>query len=74
MGEENGAVTIGLVGYKGGRLAKSAEVVIHAPVNDMEITEDIHTIIFHVIKQEINRRIKGESYSMGSAYDKRVKQ
>jgi D-sedoheptulose 7-phosphate isomerase len=69
---ENGAVTIALVGYKGGRLGQIAEVVMHAPVDDMEITEDIHTILFHSIKQEINRRIKGDDYSMGAAYDNRI--
>jgi len=71
---ENGARTIALVGYSGGRLGQVAEIVVHVPVNDMEITEDVHTIIFHTIKQEINRRIKGESYSMGSAYDNRINQ
>jgi D-sedoheptulose 7-phosphate isomerase len=69
---EQGATTIALTGYKGGRLKQVAEYILHAPVDDMEITEDIHTIIFHSIKQEINRRIKGERYSMGKAYDKRV--
>jgi D-sedoheptulose 7-phosphate isomerase len=71
---ENGAKTIALVGYQGGRLAQVAEIVLHVPVHDMEITEDVHTIIFHTIKQEINRRIKGQSYSMGSEYDKRISQ
>jgi D-sedoheptulose 7-phosphate isomerase len=71
---DNGATTIAMVGYKGGRLGEVAELVIHAPVEDMEIAEDVHTIVFHTIKQEINRRIKGESYSMGSEYDKRVNQ
>lgn len=69
---ENGATTIGMVGYKGGRLGDTAEVAIHVPVQDMEITEDAHTIIFHAIKQEVNKRIKGDSYSMGSAYDQRI--
>jgi D-sedoheptulose 7-phosphate isomerase len=69
---ENGATTIGLVGYKGGRLGEAADITVHVPVPDMEITEDVHTIIFHAIKQEVNRRIKGESYSMGEAYDKRI--
>ncbi len=69
---ENGATTIALTGYRGGQLKQEAEYVLHAPIDDMEITEDIHTIIFHAIKQEINRRIKGESFSMGKAYDKRV--
>jgi D-sedoheptulose 7-phosphate isomerase len=71
---ENGARTVGITGYKGGRLIEVAEFVLLVPVNDMEITEDAHTIVFHAIKQEINRRIKGESYSMGSEYDKRVNQ
>lgn len=69
---ENGATTIALTGYRGGQLKQEAEYVLHASIDDMEITEDIHTIIFHAIKQEINRRIKGESFSMGKAYDKRV--
>ena len=69
-----GASTIALTGYKGGRLKQVAEFVLHVPVDDMEITEDMHTIIFHAIKQEINRRIKGKSYSMGNEYDKRIKQ
>jgi D-sedoheptulose 7-phosphate isomerase len=71
---KKGAKTIALVGYKGGRLKQVTEYSIHVPVDDMEITEDMHTIIFHAIKQEINRRIKGDSYSMGSAYDNRINQ
>ena len=69
-----GASTIALTGYKGGKLKQVAEFVLHVPIDDMEITEDMHTIIFHAIKQEINRRIKGKSYSMGTEYDKRVNQ
>ena len=71
---DNGAITIGLTGYKGGQLVDVAEHVLLVPVDDMEITEDAHTIVFHAIKQEVNRRIKGEHYSMGSEYDKRVNQ
>lgn len=69
---KNGAITIAMVGYKGGRLGNIANIVMHVPVNDMEITEDVHTMIFHAIKQEINRRIKGDDYSMGEQYDKRI--
>ena len=69
---KNGATTVAMVGYKGGRLGSIANIVVHVPVNDMEITEDVHTMIFHAIKQEINRRIKGDNYSMGDQYDKRI--
>lgn len=71
---EHGAKTIGMCGYKGGELSETAEFVLHVPVQDMEITEDVHTIVFHAIKQEVNRRIKGETFSMGKAYDQRVNQ
>lgn len=70
---DNKATTIGLTGYKGGRLKETAEYNIHIPIMDMEITEDLHTVIFHAIKQEVNRRIKGDGYSMGEAYDDRTK-
>lgn len=70
----NGGTTVGMVGFKGGRLGKIAEIAMHVPIEDMEITEDIHSMIFHCIKQEINRCIKGDNYSMGEEYDKRVNQ
>jgi D-sedoheptulose 7-phosphate isomerase len=67
-----GATVVGFCGYKGGKLKELADILILAPVNDMEITEDIHIIIFHSIKQVLNRKLKGEKYSMGYNYDKRV--
>lgn len=71
---ENRGKTIGICGFKGGRLAQTAEIVMLVPIEDMEITEDIHSIVFHCIKQEINRCIKGDHYSMGDEYDKRINQ
>ena len=71
---EKGGKTIAMVGFKGGKLKDLAEIVMQVPVNDMEITEDVHTMIFHAVKQEINRQIKGENYSMGEEYDRRVNQ
>lgn len=69
-----GAKTIALCGYKGGRIRELADLVVHVPINDMEITEDIHVIIFHAVKQALNKKLKGESYSMGDIYDARVKE
>jgi D-sedoheptulose 7-phosphate isomerase len=71
---ENGGKTVAMCGFKGGRLGQIAEIVMHVPVEDMEITEDIHIMTFHCIKQEINRCIKGDNYSMGEEYDKRINQ
>ena len=68
------AVTVALTGYTGGKLRDIADIMINAPIKDMEVTEDIHIIIFHAIKQELIRKIKGENYTMGYNYDQRVKQ
>lgn len=70
---ESGAKTISLTGFKGGNLKEISDITIHVPINDMEISEDIHILIFHALKQEIIRRIKGDNYSMGFNYDQRVK-
>src|SRR4030042_1293936 len=61
-----GVKTVAMCGYKGGRIRELADMVIHVPVDDMEITEDIHIIIFHAIKQVLNKRLKGDNFSMGS--------
>ena len=71
---EKGIQSVAVCGYKGGKIIDIADTAIHVPVNDMEITEDIHTIVFHAIKQEIIYRLKGADYSMGNEYDKRVDQ
>lgn len=68
-----GAVTVAFCGFKGGKIKDMADLVIHAPVNDMEVTEDIHVIIFHAIKQAMMKALRGENCSMGATYDERVK-
>lgn len=68
-----GAVTVAFCGFRGGKIKDMADLSIHAPVNDMEVTEDIHVIIFHAIKQAMMKTLKGENCSMGTTYDERVK-
>ena len=46
---ENGGVTIGLTGYDGGKLKQIADHGVHIPVNDMQITEDLHMVLDHCI-------------------------
>jgi D-sedoheptulose 7-phosphate isomerase len=72
--KEHGAHTIGVTGFKGGKLINIADLTLLAPINDMEITEDLHIIFFHAIKQFILKKIKGDKIVMGDAYEKRVKQ
>ncbi len=68
-----GAKTVAFCGFKGGKVKQAAGHNIHIPVNDMEITEDVHIIIFHAIKQSLMKRLKGDAYSMGDRYDERVR-
>jgi D-sedoheptulose 7-phosphate isomerase len=67
------ATTVAFCGYKGGKVKEYADLLIHAPIQDMEITEDIHIIVFHALKRSLNRRLKGDGFSMGEMYDDRVK-
>ncbi len=46
-----GCDIIGLTGYAGGKLKDYADINVHAPVDDMQITEDIHMSFVHVSMQ-----------------------
>jgi len=70
--EEQGGHTVAFCGFKGGKVKEIAKL-IHAPIHDMEITEDVHIIIFHALKQSLIRKLKGDHFSMGTVYDERVK-
>ena len=49
-----GAKTIALVGYDGGRMKQMADYCIHANINDMQISEDIHMIMDHMMMQVLS--------------------
>ncbi len=44
-----GAITIALTGFDGGKLKQMARHNVHIPINDMQITEDLHMVIDHCI-------------------------
>lgn len=48
---EMGVKSYAIVGFDGGKASKIAEVVIHSPLNDMQISEDMQLIIGHVLMQ-----------------------
>lgn len=70
--KENGAKTIAFCGFKGGKIKELADINIHSVAMDMEVAEDIHMMVFNVIKKEVMRQLHGENPSMGDVYDKRV--
>ncbi len=54
---QQGAITVGLTGFNGGKLAALAQVPVHVPVHDMQKVEDIHMMLFHVAMQVLCARI-----------------
>jgi len=55
---ENGAVTLGLSGYTGGKLKNIVQHSVWVPINDMQIVEDIHMAIAHIVMQKLCGWIK----------------
>ena len=47
--KELGCITIGVVGYDGGRLKPMVDYCFHARVDDMQLTEDAHMVFVHVL-------------------------
>lgn len=43
------AKIIGITGYSGGKIMELSDVSLHAPVNNMQITEDIHMMFDHMM-------------------------
>lgn len=46
---ENGAETLGLSGFSGGLLKQRAKHSVHVNIDDMQITEDIHMALCHMM-------------------------
>ena len=68
----NGATTVAMSGFKGGKISGIATINVHAPVMDMEVTEDVHMVIFNIVKKQMMARLMGDNPSMGDTYDQRI--
>ena len=55
---KHNATTRGLTGYNGGKLRQIAKHSINANVDDIQISEDIHTILFHLAYKVIEKTLK----------------
>ncbi len=64
--------TIAFCGFKGGKIKEIADIHIHSKAMDMEIAEDVHMIVFNIIKKEMIARLHTND-SMGGQYDERIK-
>ena len=48
---EMGVRSYAILGFGGGRSAELADVVIHSPVDDMQISEDMQLVVGHMLMQ-----------------------
>lgn len=49
--QKQGIVSCAILGFDGGRSLKLADIPIHFPVNDMQISEDMQLIVGHMLMQ-----------------------
>lgn len=57
--KSRGNKVIGLTGFQGGRLKELADISLHAPVNSMQVTEDVHMIFDHLMMSMFYRTLAG---------------
>lgn len=57
-----GTYVIGLTGYDGGMLGKLADLHLHADINSMQITEDIHMILDHLMMSILYKELCGKEH------------
>ncbi len=50
---DNGGITLGLCGFRGGRLKERAKHVVWADVDDMQLAEDAHFFFGHMVMQRL---------------------
>ena len=57
--KEQGNQVIGLTGFDGGMLKRLSDVSLHAPINSMQVTEDIHMIFDHLMMSVFYKALAG---------------
>lgn len=53
--DENGGITIGLTGYSGGKVKQLCKYNVHIPIDDMQITEDLHMMLDHCMMKILSQ-------------------
>lgn len=63
--KKQGNKVIGLTGFDGGKLKKLSDISLHAPINSMQVTEDIHMIYDHLMMSMLYIHLCGKNYLKG---------
>jgi len=53
-----GVRSCAVLGFDGGQALKIADISIHFPINDMQISEDLQLILGHLILRQFEKRVK----------------
>jgi D-sedoheptulose 7-phosphate isomerase len=53
---------IGLTGFSGGKLKQLCDISLHAPINSMQITEDIHMLFDHLMMAVFYKALAGKEH------------
>jgi D-sedoheptulose 7-phosphate isomerase len=56
---ENGVYTVGLTGFDGGKLKGMVNLDIHSPIPDMEVAENAHLVVVHLVVSGLRRALSG---------------
>ena len=60
---KSGAITIGFLGFDGGKLKSKVDYYIHIPSNHYGRIEDLHLVLAHLISSYLNKMKKNEEIS-----------
>ena len=60
--KEQGCKIIGLTGFSGGKLKEISDISLHASVNSMQVTEDIHMIFDHLMMSIFYKYLCGKEH------------
>lgn len=60
--KEQGCKVIGLTGFDGGKLANISDVSINVPVQSMQVTEDLHMMLDHLMMAIFYKVIAGKNH------------
>lgn len=60
--KEKGNKIIGMTGFSGGKLKELSDISLHAPINSMQVTEDIHMIFDHLMMSMFYQHLCGKNH------------
>ena len=60
--KSQGNKVIGITGYTGGKLKELCDISLHAPVMSMQVTEDIHMILDHLMMSMFYKYLCGKDH------------